>query len=107
MRLERDAHFTRIEIWNPKWSTRTIKIAAHKVGTHNVITFPKAKSLEGDWYVAGNKVKKYPITQMPTKSGSMLDIYEIKLSDIEPLEWIKVTYIPFDDRTGKPLGEIK
>lgn len=103
MKLTTDTPVSRLSIWNPKWSTRTIKIAAHKVGTHNIITFPKAKSLEGEWYASGSKIREHTITQMPTKSGSMMDIYEINLSEIEPVEWQKVRYLPFDDRTGKYL----
>lgn len=101
MILPTDTVVTRFEIWNPKWSTRTVKLAAHKIRTHNVITFPKAKSLGGEWYISGNKTRLYPITQMPTKSGSMLDIYEVSLSDLEPLEWEKVRYRIFNDRTGQ------
>lgn len=101
MILPRDIYATRFEIWNPKWSTRTVKLAAHKIGTHNIVTFPKAKSLAGEWYISGKRIKNYPMTQMATKSGSMLDIYEVKLSDLEPVEWEKVEYIIFDDRTGQ------
>lgn len=98
MKLTKGTFVTRLEVWNPKWSTRTVKLAAHKVGTHNIITFPKARTLEGEWYISGSDVRDYPITQMPTKAGAEMDIYEVKLSDLEPVEWQNVTYTPVDDR---------
>ena len=98
MKLPTDTYVSRIDIFQPKWSTRTVKIAKRKVGAHNVITFSKAKSLEGEWYVSGAKVRSYPVTQLKTRSGGFMDIYEIMLDDLEPMEWQKVTYIPVDDR---------
>lgn len=49
-----------IEIWSPRYNDRTVMIAAYKVGTHNIITFTKAKSMPGQYYLSGETIRKYP-----------------------------------------------
>lgn len=70
----------KIEIWEPRYSTREVLVAAHKVGLHNLIVFTKAKSLPGEWYVSGQDVKKYPLTD-----NGKIPVYTVPLTALTPM----------------------
>lgn len=70
-----------IDIWQPRWKDRVALIAKYKVGTHNVITFSKTKSLKGEYYISGEAIKQYPID-----NNGKLDCYAVPLDALEKLE---------------------
>lgn len=72
---------SRIVIWSPKYSTREILIAKHKVARHNEITFTKAKSLPDTYYLSGETIRKYPIT-----TNGKLPCYAVDMAELETLE---------------------
>lgn len=86
MILKNDTRCSEIEVWNPRWHDRKVLIANFKLGTHNAITFPRARTLEGTWYISGLKAGQYPTEIMKTKSGKDMTMRVIPLDDLEPLE---------------------
>jgi len=50
-----------ISIISPRYRDKTILIAKYKVGTHNIVTFTKAKSLPDSYYLSGATIAKYPL----------------------------------------------
>jgi len=70
-----------IDIWQPRWKDRVVLIATYKVGTHNLIRFSKAKSMEGDWYLSGETIK-----QCPKDYNGKIECYAVPISKLEPLE---------------------
>lgn len=86
MKISRLTPCQKLEILNPRWHDRVVLLADFKLGTHNIITFPKAKSLEGEWYISGAKAKSFPIEGLKTKSGSIMQVRAIPLDELEPLE---------------------
>ena len=86
MKLARLTPVIEFEIWNPRWHDRVALIANFRIGTHNKITFPKAPTLAGEWYISGEKARTYPLENMPTKNGSTLAVRAVPLADLEPLE---------------------
>jgi hypothetical protein len=58
-----------------------VLIAKYKVGVDNVITFTKAKHLEGmKFYISGREVEKYPI-----ESNGKLDCYSVPFDKLEKM----------------------
>lgn len=73
-----------IEIWRPRYKDRKVLIATYKVGTHNSITFTRAKHLLGQqFYASGEKIKSYP-----TESNGKITCYAVPMEILEPLERI-------------------
>lgn len=71
----------RLEIWQPRWKDRKVLLAKHKVGTHNTITFTKAPTLAGEYYISGAKAATYPL-----ETNGKIACYAIPLDEFEPLE---------------------
>lgn len=76
----------KFEVWNPRWNDRKALIADYKIGTHNQINFPKAKSLAGDWYISGKEAKTFPLEPLKTKAGGTMNVRVIPLDALQPLE---------------------
>lgn len=71
-----------IEIWQPRYHDNVILIAKHKVGTHNRITFTKAKHLAGqEFYLSGENIRQWPL-----ESNGRIMCYVVPLDELEPLE---------------------
>lgn len=81
MTISRLTPLQRIEIWQPKWSTHEVLIARHKVRTHNRIEFTKAPTYPGAYYLAGETIRRYPLT-----TNGKIDVYAVPLNELEPLE---------------------
>lgn len=82
MTLQRFTTVNKFEIWAPKYSTGTVLLAKHKVGTHNEIVFTKAPSMGTEpYYVSGEQIRKSPII-----NNGKIDCYSVKVSDLQPLE---------------------
>jgi len=86
VKLGRLTPVQRFEVFNPRWHDRKALLMDFKIGTHNEITFPKANSLPGKWYISGAKAKTYPTSQMKTKAGNYVTMREVPLDDLEPFE---------------------
>lgn len=81
MILQKSTPAQRIVIWQPRYRDRTVLIAAYKLGIHNEITFTKAPSMEGVYYISGEEARKYP-----RESNGKLDVYAVPLDKLEKLE---------------------
>lgn len=66
-----------IEIWEPKWKTREVLIACHKVSSHgkNYIRFTKCKSLP---YVY--EIDAEDITSCPVINNGRIECFAVPLS---------------------------
>ena len=72
----------RIEIWEPRYRDRTVLIAKHKVETHNLIVFTKAKALAGhEYYLAGETIRAYPL-----ETNGKIDCYAVQMDALVPLD---------------------
>ena len=72
-----------IDIWAPKYATRTVLIATYKVKENNKIIFSKAKHLKGrEYYISGAQARKYP-----TITNGKVSCYNVPLDDLEVLEY--------------------
>lgn len=81
MILDKSTPVQVIDIWQPRWKDRKVLIAKYKVGTHNVVTFSKTKSMPGEYYISGNDVNKYPID-----NNGKLDCYAVPMDSLTKLE---------------------
>jgi hypothetical protein len=81
MVLTKDTPCQVIDIWQPRWKDRVVMVAKYKVGTHNVITFTKTKSMPGEYYLSGEEAKKHPIN-----TNGKLECYAVPLDRLEKLE---------------------
>jgi hypothetical protein len=81
MILKKDTVANNIEIFMPRWHTRDVLIAEHKI-----ITFTKAPTLSGEWYISGVNAKSYPKEDFKTKSGINMIVRAVPISALEPLE---------------------
>lgn len=72
----------KIEIWQPRYKDNKVLLAKYKVGTHNSVTFTKAKHLMGqEFYISGEKVKTFPID-----NNGKIECYAVDMNELEPLE---------------------
>lgn len=82
MILDRRTQFKYFEIWEPKYSTKTVLLACRKVGEHNKIVFTKAPSMgEEPYYISGKVVKR-----CKKEWNGSIDCYAVPLDKLEPLE---------------------
>lgn len=86
MLLKRLTTLQQFQIFSPRWHDRVVLLADYKIGTHNCVTFPKANTLEGEWYISGVNAKTYPLEPMKTKSGTNMMMREVPISALQPLE---------------------
>lgn len=69
-------------IFEPKYSTRSVLLACHKVADKNKIVFTKAPSMGTEpYYVPGSVVKKCP----KISNGSIM-CFSVPLDELQPLE---------------------
>lgn len=72
-----------IDIWAPKYATRTVLIATYKVKENNKVIFSKAKHLKGrEYYISGAKARSYPVVD-----NGKVACYSVPLDDLEVLEY--------------------
>ena len=81
MKLNRLTPVQNITILAPRWHDRKVLIAGFKVGTHNVITFTKAPTYPGQYYLSGETIRKYPLG-----TNGKIKCYEVPLDELELLE---------------------
>ena len=81
MVVDRLTSMQRIEIWQPRWKDRVVMIAKYKVGTHNCIVFTKTKSLQGEFYLSGEEIRKHPLD-----TNGKLECYAVPMDKMEKLE---------------------
>jgi hypothetical protein len=81
MMLNKMTSCNTIEVWSPRWHDRKVLIAKFRVGTHNLIKFTKAPSLEGEYYISGENVRKFPLD-----TNGKIPCYAVSLEELEPLE---------------------
>ncbi len=81
MRLPRLTPCQHIEIWAPRYKDRVILLAKYKVGTHNRITFTKAKHLPDVYYLSGEQIKACPL-----QTNGKVECYAVPVDDLQPLE---------------------
>lgn len=71
----------KIVIWQPRYKDKCILIAKYKVGTHNEITFTKAKHLPDTYYLSGETIRKYPL-----ETNGKIACYAVHVDELETLE---------------------
>jgi hypothetical protein len=81
MNLPEGVACQKFEIWQPRWHDRKVLLAAHKVGSHNLVKFTKAPTLEGEYYISGRDV-----FQCDRENNGKIDCYAVPLKFLEPLE---------------------
>lgn len=81
MKLPRLTPAQKIQIWAPRYKDRAVLIAKHKVGTHNEITFSKAKHLPDTYYLSGETIRSYPLD-----TNGKLPCYAVPVAELEILE---------------------
>lgn len=86
MKLNNQIPRQNFQIYNPRWHDRIVLLADFKIQSHNVITFPKARTLVGEWYISGDKAKTFPAEPMKTKSGTTMTMRVVPIDELEPLE---------------------
>lgn len=73
------------DIWAPRYSTKDVLLACHKVDNtktkHFKVTFSKAKSMAGDWYVSKEVVKK-----CKKETNGTIMTYVVPLDKLQPLK---------------------
>jgi hypothetical protein len=81
MTLSRYTPAQNFTIFQPRWRDRTVLLAVYKVGTHNCIRFTKAPSMDGEYYISGEEVRKHP-----KQTNGTIDCYCVPLNKLELLE---------------------
>lgn len=81
MTLSRTLPLNKIEIFAPRWHDRVVLIATFKTKQDNIVVFTKTPSLQGEFYVSGETIKKYP-----KETNGTIDCYAVPLSELEPVE---------------------
>lgn len=75
-------NLAKIEVWQPRYSTREVLIHQLKVKDHNIIALTKAGSLNGLYYISGKKVKK-----SRKDTNGTAPMYAVKLDELKPFEF--------------------
>lgn len=69
-----------IEIWAPRWKTKEVLIACHKVSRGiNRIKFTKVEAYKNKYYDIDSK----EITSCPIESNGRIDCYVVPLSKLK------------------------
>jgi hypothetical protein len=72
-----------IEVWEPKWKTREVLIACHKVSRgRNLIKFTKTKSLPYVYELDGDDIMDCPVV-----SNGRIECYAV------PISYLKIAKI--------------
>jgi hypothetical protein len=89
MRLPKGTLYRTIEIREPIWGSRSVGIASHKIGDHNVVKITKT-DVSGDlvyghnYYVSGDKLRSYPTE--PARGNKNVILHVIPIDDMEVIE---------------------
>lgn len=70
-----------ITIWQPRYHDKTVLIAKYKVGTHNIIKITKSKSHNGEYYLSGKTITKYPL-----ESNGKIQVYAVPIDEMQVYE---------------------
>lgn len=70
----------RIEIYEPKYSTKTVLVNPRKVEAHNIIYFTKGTYKGQEYYISGQVIKSYPLV-----SNGSIQCYDVPMNELEPL----------------------
>lgn len=81
MKLPENVACQEFKIFQPRWHDRKVLLAAHKVGTHNLVEFTQAPTLEGKYYISGHDIHMCKLGNNGT-----IACYEVPLHYLEPLE---------------------
>lgn len=78
----------RIIIFEPRWHDEVVLVADHKIKEDNeiVITYKRAdgtRQFPSPFYITGDNARKYPLEQLKTKAGGILNVRAIKLTELE------------------------
>lgn len=71
-----------ITIWEPRWHDRTVLVADKRLLSHNQIVI-EHKDFPAPFYLTGERAKSFPLEQMPTKSGGVIAVRAIPLTELE------------------------
>ena len=94
MKLSPNIHYTEIDIMAPRYNDqyqgkpRPVLIAPWNIGEHNIVTFSKARHLEGQrLYMSGAQIKTYPTTPVKgKKNGQTYQMYTVPMTDFTKVE---------------------
>ena len=71
-----------IKIWMPRYKDRVVLIAKYKIGTHNEITFTKAKHLAGMvFYMSGTEIASHPL-----ETNGKIPCYAVPIDELYRME---------------------
>jgi len=105
MKLPSDVTVSKFNIKVPIWKHgRMVGLNVQNVGTHNEVNI-LWENKEGEriypnpMYIGIDKVRACDIE--PVKKYPNIQLYIVPVNWLEPLEWEKVKYTIYDDRTGK------
>lgn len=105
MKLKTDAHYSKFDIKIPIWKHgRMVGLNVKNVSQHNVVNIlwtnkDGERIYPNPMYVPLDKVQACEIE--PVKKYPNILLYIVPVDYLEPLEWEKVKYTIYDDRTGK------
>jgi len=71
-----------ILIWEPRWSTRDVLIAEHKLLTHNEVII-EHQDFPAPLYLTGKRAREFPLEQMTTKTGGTIAVRAVPISELE------------------------
>lgn len=77
MKLHRLTPAKIIEVWQPRYRDRTVLLAKYKISTHNIVKITKSNSHNGEYYVDGKTVSKYPI-----ESNGKIPVYAVPIDEL-------------------------
>lgn len=87
-------HYTEIDIMAPRYNdqhqgkARPVLIAPWNIGEHNIVSFSKARHLEGvRLYMSGTQIRTYPTTEVKgKKNGQIYNMYTVPMTDFTKVE---------------------
>ena len=81
MKLKLNDNIREIKIFAPRWHDRVVLIAKFRVGEHNIISFTKAPTYKGKFYLSGKTIQKYPL-----ESNGTIPCYAVSLDELQVYE---------------------
>lgn len=87
MKLPKGTRTIEHYIWQPRYRDKTVLIAKHTLGEHNLVRFTDAPSLGKDsYYLHIDTIKKYPTESMKTRRGSNILVHPVPLDELQVYE---------------------
>lgn len=71
-----------ILIFAPRWHDKTVLIADRRLLAHNEIII-EHKDFPAPFYISGRVAKSFPLEQMSTKSGGVIAVRAVPISELE------------------------